>query len=178
MERGTNGAGRGIAGLTAESVAAALGLEPHPEGGFFRETYRSDHQVATARGPRSGVTCILFLVSGERPSRFHRLASSELWLFHAGAPLELTVLMPDGSAETARLTAGPELLAQDLVTPQAIVPPGAWQAARVEPTDACGWSLVSCVVTPGFDVADFELGERAVLQQAYPEQAELIASLS
>jgi len=178
MKRGRGDENWQHGGIAARQVAAALGLVPHPEGGFYRETFRSHHLLATPRGPRSRSTSILFLVTAEVPGRFHRLASSELWLFHAGAPLELTVLMPDGGAETALLAGGAQVLAQELATPQAIVPPDAWQAARVVQPHACDWSLASCVVTPGFDFADFELGERATLQVAYPEQAELIAALS
>lgn len=162
----------------ADGLAALLGMEPHPEGGYFRETYRSKEAVSTARGVRAAASVILFLVTVERPSRFHRLASDEAWLFHGGAPLTLTVLQPDGSVESV-LLAGPDAFwAEDDATPQALVPGGAWQAAAVTRPHAGAWSLVSCVVTPGFDFADFELGDREALQRAYPEQAELIAALT
>jgi hypothetical protein len=162
----------------AGDVSAALGLKPHPEGGFYRETFRSERLVATPRGPRCLSTAILFLVTATAPSRFHRLASTELWFFHSGAPLELVALLPDGGSQTVLLASDVRLPAAVPRTPQAIVPPGAWQAARVAVVGQCDWSLVSCVVSPGFDFADFELGERRALQAAYPGQMELIAALT
>ncbi len=76
----------------AARLASVLGLEPHPEGGWFRETYRAAREVETARGPRPASTAILFLVTPGSPSRFHRLASDELWVFQGGDPLELVTL--------------------------------------------------------------------------------------
>jgi len=165
----------------AEDIARLLGLEPHPEGGFFRETYRSHELVVTAAGPRPTATGILFLVTAASPSRFHRLRSDELWLYHAGASLELVALLPDGSSERVLLSGADCLAASDDAAPQAIVPRGAWQAARVV-SDERGaeeaWTLVSCVVTPGFDYADFELGDREELVAAYPSCADLVRELT
>lgn len=165
--------------IAASRIAADLGLEPHPEGGFFRETYRAPGSVATRRGPRSPATAIFFLATAESPSRFHRLASDELWLHNGGARLELLTLMPDGTGERVVLAGAGRLPGDEHVTPQAIVPAGAWQAARVLPSEGgVDWTLVTCVVSPGFDFADFELGDAAELVVAYPEQAELIAALT
>lgn len=164
--------------ITSISIATALDLVPHPEGGFYRETYRADDLVMTARGPRSSCTAILFMVAAGSPSRFHRLSSDELWLYHGGCRLELTLLLPDGRAETVVLGGAGLVVGDEATTPQALVPAGTWQAARVLPSEGVDWSLVSCVVTPGWDRADFELALRDELLVAYPDQAELIASLA
>jgi uncharacterized protein len=165
----------------AADIARMLSLAPHPEGGYFRETYRSDRLVATPAGPRPASTGILFLVTAASPSRFHRLRSDELWLYHAGTSLELAALLPDGSSERVVLGGAESLIQSEDASPQAIVPRGVWQAARVlaaegESEDA--WTLVSCVVTPGFDYADFELGDRKELVAAYPMAAELVRELT
>jgi predicted cupin superfamily sugar epimerase len=170
---------------TVEEIARQLGLEPHREGGWFRETYRSVETVATERGVRIASTAILFLVTASSPSRFHRLASDELWVFQAGLPLELITLQADGEARV-RLLGDPA--ATSTALPQALVPAAAWQAARVA-GDVAGrssgvgegertWSLVSCVVTPGFVYEDFELAHRDELVRRCPQQAELIVALT
>lgn len=189
---------------TAAEIVARLGLERHPEGGWFRETYRSDEAVATARGTRAVATAILFLVTPASPSRFHRLASDELWVFHGGLPLELITLDADGPANVRLL--GDATSARDVV-PQALVPAGAWQAAWVAGTHEAGraarieggagarggadrtgppgaigeerrWSLVSCLVAPGFAYEDFELARREDLLRQCPAEAELILALT
>ena len=159
-------------------MVEALALEPHPEGGFFRETYRSETQITTARGQRAAATAILFLVTDQRPSRFHRLTSDELWLHHGGAALEIVTLLPDGRVDRETLTRAERALTGETLTPQIVVPAGAWQAARVSPGDGPDWALVTCVVTPGFDYEDFELADRRALLVAYPEAEELIQALT
>lgn len=130
-----------------------LGLEAHPEGGWFRQTYRS---AVTFRpdgypGPRAAATCITFLLQAGEQSRWHRVRSDELWLWQGLGPLRLrlggTGRAP-GPGED--LTVGPD----DRL--QALVPAGTWQAA--EPLTPAG-ALVACVVAPGFDYADFELAD-------------------
>lgn len=169
---------------TAEMIAA-LELEPHPEGGFFRETYRAESSVATARGVRAACTAILFLVTGDVVSRLHRLRSDELWLFHGGLPLEVLLLAPDGQLSGAVLgdpaeTTGGET-GQGMV-PQVLVPARWWQGARpaggVHLPAERAWSLVSCIVTPGFEFEDFELGEREALLVAYPQHERVILALT
>lgn len=159
-------------GLAAADVAAALQLLPHREGGFFRETYRSQIIVPTPRGPRSLCTAILYLLTAADPSRFHRLGFDEVWFHHAGAPAELVFLQP---LETHVIGAG---------APQAVVPGGRWMAARTVvqagldlggPQD---WTLVGCVVSPGFAYEDFEQGEREILAQDHPEAADYIRALT
>ncbi len=124
---------------TAGALIARLGLQPHPEGGHYRETVR----LPAADGGRSPMTAILFLLdSGER-SHWHRVDAAELWMWHAGCPLTLRIAN-DGRVTNHRL--GPE-------NPQALVPAHGWQAAEA----GDGWALVGCVVTPGFDFAGFDL---------------------
>lgn len=161
----------------ARELAATLGLEPHSEGGFFLETYRADETVVTPHGERPLSTAILFLVTAESISRLHRLTSDELWVFQGGLPLELVTIAGDGTART-RVLGEFEASADEERLPQALVPAGSWQGARL----ACGphlpaddaWALVSCIVTPGFSYEDFELGERETLLAAHPQHAELI----
>ena len=137
----------------AQDIARILSLEPHPEGGFFRETFRSDVLVATSAGPRPAATGILFLVTAASPSRFHRLRSDELWLYHSASPLELVSLLPDGSSERVVL-AGADALAvsdEDLAAgdrAQGCLA-GRPRAGRRTVEARSAWTLVSCVVTPG-----------------------------
>ena len=141
-------------------VATALGLEPlELEGGLFRRTYAGQ-----------GITCILYLVAGHDFSAMHRLRScDELFLFNAGDPLRLLTLDGSGGRE---VVLGPDPLAGEL--PQVLVPGGVWQGA----SSAGGWSLVSTVVVPGFDWADFELGSRAELTAAFAGWSRRIADLT
>jgi predicted cupin superfamily sugar epimerase len=139
--------------VNAREVAAAWELEPHPEGGFYRETYRSSLRVAPPGWPgdRALATAIIYLLAaGERSAR-HRVRGDELWLWQGGAPMELAF------AEEIHLV-GPDPGAGHEL--QALVPAGAWQSATpARPADGTpGWSLVACLVAPGFDFADFELG--------------------
>ena len=182
-------------------MAASLGLQPHPEGGYYLETYRSELTLSTPRGERHASTAIVFLVTEDSPSKLHRLSSDELWVFQGGLPLELLTLSPDGELETRVLGDLEEIVrsrdhgvsptgefpvglpaGSDQWLLQALVPAGSWQGARLAggphlPADYA-WSLVSCVVTPGFDFADFEMGERDALLAAYPQHAEVVGALS
>jgi len=184
---------------TAADLAATLGLEPHPEGGFFRETYRATETVQTPRGERAASTAILFLVTVVALSRLHRLRSDELWVFQGGLPLELVTLSPAGELETrgfgdpaetgrtpvakpdeSNSVSGAE--AASVWLPQALVPAGSWQGARLAGGPhlpaSCAWALVSCIVSPGFEYEDFELGERDALLAAFPEHAEVITAFT
>jgi uncharacterized protein len=129
----------------AGAVIAALGLKPHPEGGWYRETYRG----AAAPGERAAATAIYYLLkSGER-SHWHRIDATEIWHWYAGAPLELGISTDGKRSERLRL--GHELAAGE--RPQAVVPPFAWQAAK----SLGDWTLVGCTVAPAFEFAGFEL---------------------
>jgi predicted cupin superfamily sugar epimerase len=170
---------------TAAELAATLGLEPHPEGGFFRQTYRAAETVVTPRGERAASTAILFLVTATALSHLHRIKSDELWVFQGGLPLELVTLSPDGELET-RVLGDPADGMRGAVgaeaTPQALAPAGSWQGARLAGGPhlpaACAWALVSCIVSPGFEYEDFELGERDALLAAYPEHAKIVTAFT
>lgn len=138
-----------MAAVDAGAVAELWGLSPHPEGGFYRETYRSRIAVEPPGwpGPRSLATSIIYLLAAGERSASHRVRGDELWLWQGGAAMALYVggeerlVGPDASA-------GHEL--------QVLVPAGIWQSAT--PADGMTrWSMVACVVAPGFDFADFEL---------------------
>ena len=128
--------------MSAEAIIMRLGLQPHPEGGWYRQTW-----VGPEVAGRPSGTAILFLLKAGERSHWHRVDADEIWLWHAGAPLILS--MGETSAREHRL--GPGVLEGDLV--QAVVPAGWWQAAR----STGDWSLVSCTVSPGFRFAGFDL---------------------
>ena len=146
--------------------AQHLDLAPHPEGGWFRETWRSDVTVGPSslppdyQGPRSAGTAILFLLMPGQQSAWHTVRSVERWLYHRGSPLLLEIGRDgrggQGTAPeqvgAATLLLGSDIDAGEL--PQLLVPPGHWQRARPRDDEP---SLVSCVVVPGFDFADFAL---------------------
>ena len=130
----------------AERLIHHLGLAPHPEGGWYRETLR----VASGHGGRDQATAILFLLEQGQRSHWHRVDATELWLWHAGATLALGIA-PARTAEARWLTLGPDILTGQSV--QGVVPAGQWQAAHADK----GWVLVSCVVAPAFAFEGFEL---------------------
>ncbi len=142
--------------MTAAAVAAELGLAPHPEGGFFKETYRS---------PAS--TAILYLLGEGDKSNLHRIKHDELWHWHRGGTLELTQISPEGKLETVRI--GPD-------NPQHCVPAGWWFGGR--PAKGAGYVLCGCTVAPPFRFEDFELGKRKDLIEKYPLHRELIVALT
>lgn len=161
--------------MTPEEVIRLLGLRPHPEGGYYRETYRSSLSIPASGlperygGPRPASTAIYYLLTSDRASAPHRVASDEIWHFYLGDPLELLTISPEGDLEVARL--GADLLSGEV--PQKLVPAGFWQAARV--ADGGRWSLVGCTVAPGFTYEDFELGDWEELFGAFPEGRDLLA---
>jgi uncharacterized protein len=142
-------------GRERPALAEALGLEPHPEGGWFRETYRSSvtFEAVGYDGERAAATAIYYLLQPGEESRWHVVASDELWLWHLGGPLEL-LLGGDGELPLTVVSAilGPHIERGEM--PQVIVPAGVWQSARPASDELV---LVSCVVAPGFDFADFRL---------------------
>ena len=161
---------------TAEEWANALELLPHPEGGWYRETWRAAETIphgalpAVFGGDRSAGTCIYFLLRGGLPSRLHRIASDEIWHWYQGAPLSVHVLGDDGNCQELRL--GPDPSAGQ--TFQAVVRAGAWFGAESQGD----WSLCGCTVSPGFDFADFELGDRTDLLARFPSHRELVERLT
>jgi uncharacterized protein len=144
-----------ILSTTAQQLIQALDLQAHPEGGFYRETWRSTLTIpqstlpAEYGGDRSAGTAILFLLPTGHSSRWHRVKSAELWFHQSGDPLELSI------AESLESAPPAIHLGQDNCF-QAVVPPHWWQKAQPA-AGAAGYSLVACVVVPGFDFADFEL---------------------
>jgi predicted cupin superfamily sugar epimerase len=143
--------GRVIAFLPRPALAEALDLLPHPEGGWFRETWRTPVPVRAHGGERATATGIYFLLGPGEESMWHSVRSDELWLWHRGGPLELTTR---GEAPTEENLV---VLGQDVENgqvPQALIPAGAWQSARPGTGQEV---LVSCVVSPGFDPADFSV---------------------
>ena len=159
--------------LTARQWITRLELQPHPEGGYFRQTYKSDlilpaDSLPHGR-PRSASTAIYFLLEGTNFSAFHRLRSDEMWHFYSGAPLAVHVINPEG--RYSKLVLGPDPDASQCL--QAVVPAGSWFASHVE--DWKSWALVGCTVAPGFEFEDFEMAKRDLLSNLYPQHREVIA---
>ena len=132
--------------MSIPALAAALDLAPHPEGGWYRRTWTSAVVVETPAGPRPSATAVLYLL--DDVSRWHRVRSAELWCWHRGSAVGLR---HGGSGEVPTPAAEVRL---DAASPQLAVPAGRWQTARLLGPDP---ALVTCVVSPGFDFADFEL---------------------
>ena len=132
---------------TAAEMIAKLGLQPHPEGGHFRETFRDPRTV----DGRAASTAILFLLARGERSHWHRIDAVEIWHYYAGAPLRLSIV--DGAQEEI-IRLGSDVHADE--APQATVPARAWQAAE----SLGDWTLVGCTVAPGFDFAGFELAPK------------------
>jgi predicted cupin superfamily sugar epimerase len=133
--------------MDADRLIAELRLQPHPEGGWYREVFRSPATVPTPRGARAALTSIYFLLEARQVSRWHVVDSDEAWHYAHGAPLELLTYQP-ATRELRRRVLGPP---GDDCEPTAVVPAGVWQAA----CSLGAGTLVACDVAPGFDFADF-----------------------
>lgn len=154
---------------TIQSLVEQLQLLPHPEGGFYRETYRSSTTIEGTE--RQLLTSIYFLLTGTDVSRFHRITSDECWYFHAGDPIVIHTLNEQGHGEF--------ILGNDLQNGQLpfyLVPGGTIFGSCM--LNDNGYALVSCAVAPGFDFRDFELFETAELLETYPEHEVIIRKLS
>lgn len=157
----------------SQALVEAYGLAPHPEGGFYKETYRSSETMTTRGGAARPIsTGILFLLPEGEKSRLHRIKSDELWHFHLGGPLRLTQISPEGKIE--ELILGPDVSKGHRL--QHVVPARYWFGA--EPAPGSGFSLVGCTVAPGFDFADFDLGARATLLTRFPDARETVLRLT
>lgn len=167
--------------MNANVLVESLGLLPHPEGGFYKETYRAPDVLPSAAlaglgagrfaGDRAASTAIYFLLREGEYSALHRIASDEVWHFYAGSPLTIVVLHADGRREDL-------LLGLDFAhgaAPQQVVPAGAWFGSYVT---GGGFALVGCTVAPGFDFEDFELGTRSDLLEKFPDHAEVVRALT
>jgi len=159
--------------MTAEEIKALLKLEPHPvEGGWYRRTYTSAGTVELERGVRAQGTAIYYLLEEGTFSEMHRVASDEIFHFYLGDPVEMFLLLLDGSS--AVLTLGPGLAAGE--QPQILVPAGVWQGERL--VEGGKVALFGCTVMPGFDFADYESGSYAELAAKWPAEAERIRKLT
>jgi predicted cupin superfamily sugar epimerase len=163
----------------ADEIIRKLNLQPHPkEGGFFRETYRAAERFAATALParygaeRSGSTAIFYLLTPGTCSALHLLQSDEIFHFYAGGPVRMLQLHADGHGQ--EITLGPDVLAGQ--QPQVLVPHGVWQGSHLLP--GADFALLGCTVSPGFDYADYEHGQRAELLAKYPAHAELIRRLT
>jgi len=159
--------------LQAKDIIQKLRLEKHPEGGWFRETFRSPLGYTVGQNSRNLMTAIYYLLEATDFSSFHRLASDELWFFHSGSPLTVFEITPEGEYTQTQLGSAEE--EQLSYTVKA----NHWFAAKCQPgADTNAFSLVSCVVAPGFDFADFELAKCEELTKLYPDHHDLISQLT
>lgn len=164
--------------MIAHDWISFLSLLPHPEGGYYREIYRSEGMIAQPNlpfrysGGRAYATAIFYLLEGHQVSSLHRLRSDEQWFHIDGGALTIHRIAPDGSYEAHRIgknTAKGE-------RPHAMVPQGHWFGGSVDERDS--FALVGCFVAPGFDFDDFELGKRDELLRAFPQHAGIITRLT
>jgi predicted cupin superfamily sugar epimerase len=163
--------------MTAQELVTYFNMQAHPEGGWFKETYRSKEAIeATAlpdRFPASRFfsTAIYFLLDQGNFSAFHRIKSDECWHFYAGGPLDLYMIHENGRFEHVVIGSRPEQQQHF----QFVVPAGCWFASR--PSADSAFSFVGCTVAPGFDFNDFELAEKDLLLASFPQHSELITAL-
>jgi len=163
--------------LSAEEIIKLLDLKPHPEGGFFRETYRSNEGIsASALPPRYGEdrdfgTAIFYMLTPGTFSAMHRIRSDEIFHFFLGDPATMLQLHPDGHGEIIAL--GHDIEAGQRL--QVIVPRGVWQGMFLN--DGGQFALMGTTVAPGFDFRDFEIGDRQALIKEFPKYAQLIKRL-
>lgn len=163
----------------AEFWIESLQLVAHPEGGYYRETWRSEGgysfpDASPFNGPRSYATAIYYLLKSTDRSKLHRIHSDELWFFHAGDPLTVHFFPQDGELSSFTLGLSPGM-GQVL---QGVAPKESWFGACCENPEEESYALVSCVVAPGFDFRDFAFADREMLQKKYPRHAELIMRLT
>ncbi len=153
---------------TPDDLATCLALTPHPEGGAYRETWRARR---AAGEDRSLATAIAFMLRRGEVSKWHRVASDELWLHQGGDALLLRRIDADGRLHDAWL--GLDVTAGQ--APQLLVRAGEWQAAVPAPDGSAGWTLTACVVAPGFEFADFEMVDEPALAARWPALAGRLA---
>ena len=163
--------------ITAQQLVKQYGLQPHPEGGWYKETYRSNEYIpanalpSRFRGDRAFSTAIYFLLEHNDFSAFHRIKSDECWHFYAGDPLLIYVIRDDGELDIIQL--GSDITKGQLF--QYVVPENCWFASR--PASDSTFCFVGCTVSPGFDFKDFELGDVNTLSTSYPKHEKLIREL-
>ncbi len=159
-----------------EDIIEKLDLQPHPEGGYFKETYRSHGEIDTLKesykGNRNYSTCIYFLLTSDTFSAFHRIKQDEIWHFYDGSPIRLHTISSTGVHSEF-------VIGRDFdkgQVPQLVVPGGDWFAASVVGED--NYALVGCTVAPGFHFDDFELPTRKELISKFPKHKEVITALT
>lgn len=163
---------------TATTIIEKLGLLPHPEGGFFKETYRSDEEISQNAlpqyfsGARNHSSCIYFLLRSADFSAFHKINQDEIWHFYEGSTIRLVMISPEG--KVTEVTIGRDIVNGEV--PQFVVPKHHWFAAKVITTNS--FALVGCTVAPGFDFADFVLPTREALIQLFPQHKLLITQFT
>ena len=160
--------------MNVQLLIDKLELKPHPEGGYYRETYRSTEHITPANfeGDRSYSTAIYFLLTSENFSAFHKIKQDEVWHFYAGSPLFVHVI--DEKGIYTRHSVGIDISKGEV--PQLVVKAGDWFGSSVVNENA--YSLVGCTVAPGFDFRDFEMGKRDELQKKFPTHSEVIVKLT
>ncbi len=158
----------------AEYYIKKLGLEKHPEGGYFKETYRADESIekqnlpSRYNGQRVFATSIYFLLESSKVSFFHKLKSDEIWHFYDGSPVKLYIIKNEN--EITEIVLGKNLENGEVI--QAVIEKNHWFGAEVINEDS--FSLVGCTVSPGFDFGDFELGKREELLKKNPNNSDII----
>jgi uncharacterized protein len=162
---------------TARQLIDKLELIPHPEGGYYRETYRSagaipQNALKGFDGDRSFSTAIYFMLTSENFSALHRIKQDEVWHFYTGSPLHVHAIDPKGNYTRNLLG----ITIANGEVPQLVVKAGDWFGASVANKDS--FSLVGCTVAPGFDFRDFEMGKREQLNALFPQHTELIRTLA
>lgn len=164
--------------MKAEYYIKKLGLQKHPEGGWFKEVYRSDEEIAGGHlperysGSRHHSTSIYFLLTSDTFSAFHRIKSDELWHFYVGSPV--TIYMIDDKGMYSEIKLGRDIDAGEVF--QCVIPKSVWFGAKVNSADS--FCLVGCTVAPGFHFDDFELAERDELLKLFPQYKEIIERLT
>ncbi|WP_194973004.1 cupin domain-containing protein [Aquiflexum lacus] len=154
-----------------QQLVETLNMKPHPEGGFYSETYRAKSAIETPNGQRSLMTSIYFLLTSENVSKFHSIAGEEIWFHHEGSPLTVHLLSDNGYE---KLLVGP--VDQEGHQPQQLVPEGVIFGSSVEEENS--YALVSCMVAPGFDFRDFKLYGAEELLEKWPEHGNIIEKLT
>jgi hypothetical protein len=163
--------------LSTQQLIKQYSLQPHPEGGWYKETYKSSEQISAAAlparfgGERVFSTAIYFLLEQGNFSAFHRIKSDECWHFYTGDPLDIYVLQQDGRLDIIPL--GNDISKGQLF--QYVVPANCWFASR--PATGSSFCFVGCTVAPGFDFADFELADAENLSALFPVYANIIRTL-
>ena len=167
-----------MATISLRELVALYDLQPHPEGGYFKETYRDKGVIEKSAlppqfcGRRNFSTAIYFLLPEGKKSHLHRIKSDEVWHFYLGGPLSIVQIAPQGAVDTI-------VLGNDITNGQVlqhVVPAGFWFGAY--PNAGSCFSFVGCTVAPGFDFADFEMGKREDLLRQFPHARETIESLT